>query len=95
MQVLDQIDQALVQSLERAVLPEASPPSSGGVADALRALEVLQERLTELQASLDGAVHNAAGADAALVAEIGALQEWRTQAAAVREKLAVCSAGRD
>jgi hypothetical protein len=95
MQVLDHIDQALAELLQRAAPPEPSPAPSGSVADALRALGALEERLGRLQAGLDGAARHAAGADAALAAEAGVLQEWCQQAGAVRESLASCPGRRE
>jgi hypothetical protein len=42
--------------------------------------------LAGLQASLERAAHHAAGADAALLAEAAALEEWRQRATAARER---------
>jgi hypothetical protein len=73
MQVLDQIDQALAQWLDKVVEPAGAlplpmttrPPREG-----------LDERLRRLQETLDRCAANAAAADAALAAEAGALDGW-------------------
>jgi hypothetical protein len=87
MQVLDRIEQALAESLARAALPAdepALPPA--GAADA--ALGALDGRLAEMEACLERAEREAAGADAPLAAEAEALRGWLAALAATRQQLA-------
>jgi hypothetical protein len=87
MQVLDRIEQALAESLARATLPADDPPAPpAGAAEA--ALAALDGRLAEMEACLERAEREAAGADAPLAAEAEALRGWLTALAATRQKLA-------
>jgi hypothetical protein len=94
LEVLDAIDRALESSLARAAEP-APPPAAPGVgADAARlALEALDGRLAQVQASLERAGQHAAVADAALTAEAEALERWLARAQEGREKLGPPASG--
>jgi hypothetical protein len=80
-EILDQIDQALAQSLALAVEPAGAPemtPKSrpGGSVD---------QRLAALQACLDRAEQEVAVVDAGVQADIDALQRWSEQVRHVRQ----------
>ena len=87
MQVLDRIEQALAESLVRAALPADGPtaPPTGAAEAALGALD---GRLAEMEACLERAEREAAGADALLAAEAEALRGWLAALAATRQRLA-------
>jgi hypothetical protein len=76
MQVLDQIDQALAEWVDKVVEPAGAlpPPTT-----TRPPREGLDERLGRLQETLDRCAANAAAADAALAAEAGALDGWRQE----------------
>ena len=87
MQVLERIEQALAESLARAALPTDEPAATPvGAAEA--ALAALGGRLAEMEACLERAEREAAGADAPLAAEAEALRGWLAALAVTRQKLA-------
>lgn len=88
MQVLDRIELALAESLARAALPEGGQPPAPPAGAAEAALSALDGRLAEMEACLERAEAEAAGADALLAAEAEALRGWLATLAATRQKLA-------
>ncbi len=78
MKMLDDIDQALAESLARAVEQPVSPAvTDENIGAALQAMRRLDERLANLQARLDRAAVGAAGTDAALAGQAAVLDNWQ------------------
>ncbi len=83
--VLDRIEQSLQQSLRLAEVPPPVPRRDGP--QQLPALERVDARLRQWQATLEKAERSAAEADAALAAEHAALQGCRERLGLVIEAL--------
>jgi hypothetical protein len=92
MQVLDRIEDTLDRSLARAAEPEAHPaalsPPGEQRAVARRPLQLLDQRLSQMQDCLGLAGRRAAEAEALLDAEVQAVEHWQRLLAAARQKLA-------
>jgi hypothetical protein len=92
MQVLDRIEDTLDRSLARAAEPEAYPaalsPPPDERAVARRPLQLLDQRLAQMQACLDLAGRRAAEAEGLLEVEAQALGRWRESLGAARDQLA-------
>jgi hypothetical protein len=82
-EVLDQIEQALAQSLERAV----EPPATLQQPVAPASFEKVDECLARLELCLDRARREATAADAAVDEEIAALQTWLEAARSARHSV--------
>jgi hypothetical protein len=94
LEVLDQIDQTLDRSLALAAEPPAAPETPGLAGQAAAAaLGSLDDRLGRIEGGLARAGEQAALADAALTAEVEALEGWLKEARALRERLAAAASG--
>jgi hypothetical protein len=88
MEVLDRIEQALRESLDRAAALETGPEAPGGAAHAAKlALDQLAERQGRLQAILDRTEQDATRAEAALAAEVEEIERWLREGRAARERV--------
>jgi hypothetical protein len=85
MEVLERIQTGLGQSLQLAEDPALPPPADS---PAVQPLEVLGQRLAQLQACLDRAEQNADTVDRLLDAEAEAVRQWLQRTEAVRQKVA-------
>jgi uncharacterized protein involved in exopolysaccharide biosynthesis len=83
MQILDQIDRSLHQSLERTPEVSAMPLE---LADNW-AMQQLQQRLADWDTQLARIGQQASEAEQSLASEEAALREWQQQATATRELL--------
>jgi hypothetical protein len=91
MQVLDRIEDTLDRSLARAAEPEAYPAALSPRderAVARRPLQLLDQRLAQMQGCLDLVGRRAAEAEGLLEVEAQALGRWRESLAAARDRLA-------
>jgi hypothetical protein len=86
MEVLDRIEQSLRQSL--SVVVEPAPAPRREEPGPREALDRLDARMRQWQASLDEARRNAAGADEALAAEHASLLDCRERLGVAIEALA-------
>jgi hypothetical protein len=83
--VLNQIEDSLAQSLHQAPTPDDSQPR---VATTNEPLRKLNERMAQWQTSLDQAEGNASAASGQLGDIEAALRDWLNQAGKTRENLA-------
>jgi hypothetical protein len=91
MQVLESIEEALARRLADLPAPPAPPADSGSTAKT--ALQVLDGRLTQMQARLDQAERDADETETVLRTEAEAYQHWTTSMTAARRRLADWAAG--
>ena len=86
MQVLDQIEDSVSRRLGQ--VEELATPEANVGPTTKTPLQILDDRLTQMQTRLDRAERDAAGVDAALRTESEAYQHWTESMSAARRRMA-------